>query len=86
MKGRIWLYNMNFDKSAHIDLIGYPMNVLVKMTSLTEPNKISIGNNVYKFLHPSLKLEFQKMHTKEIDEWKYIDLHNLLTYKVYTTK
>ncbi|HEU5461515.1 MAG TPA: adenylate/guanylate cyclase domain-containing protein [Nitrososphaeraceae archaeon] len=74
-----------FDKSSPIDLIGYPMNVAAKMTSLTEPNKISIGNNVYKFLHPSLKLEFQKMHTKEIDEWKYIDLENNLPYKVYTT-
>jgi class 3 adenylate cyclase len=38
-----------FDKSAPIDLIGYPMNVAAKMTSLTGPNKISTGNNVYKF-------------------------------------
>ena len=72
-EGENLVIQYEFDKSAHIDLIGYPMNVAVKMTSLTEPNKISIGNNVYKFLHPSLKLEFQKMHTKEIDEWKYID-------------
>jgi len=28
-----------FDKSAPIDLIGYPMNVAAKMNSLTEPNK-----------------------------------------------
>ena len=75
-----------FDKSAPIDLIGYPMNVAAKITSLTEPNKISIGNNVYKLLHPSLKSEFQKMHTKETNEWKYIDLENNLPYKVYTTK
>jgi adenylate cyclase len=31
-----------FDKSAPIDLIGYPMNVAAKMNSLTLPNKISI--------------------------------------------
>jgi class 3 adenylate cyclase len=75
-----------FDKSAPIDLIGYPMNVAAKITSLTGPNKISVGNNVYKLLHPTLQLKFQEMLTKEIDEWKYIDLENNLPYKVYATK
>jgi adenylate cyclase len=77
-----------FDKSAPIDLIGYPINVAAKITSLTGPNKISVGNNVYKLLHRSLKLEFQEMQIqKETNEWKYIDLkNNLLSYKVYTTK
>jgi adenylate cyclase len=74
-----------FDKSAPIDLIGYPMNIAAKITSLTGPNEISIGNNVYKILHSSLKSEFEKMHIKEIDEWKYNDLENNLPYKVYTT-
>ena len=31
-----------YDKSAPIDLIGYPMNVAAKMTSLTGPNKITV--------------------------------------------
>jgi class 3 adenylate cyclase len=75
-----------FDKSAPIDLIGYSMNVAAKITSLTGPNKISVGNNVYKLLHPTLQLKFQEMLTKEIDEWKYIDLENNLPYKVYATK
>ena len=74
-----------YDKSAPIDLIGYPMNVAAKMTSLTGPNKISAGNNVYKLLHPTLQSEFHKMKIKET-EWKYIDLENNLPYKVYTTK
>ena len=74
-----------YDKSAPIDLIGYPMNVAAKMTSLTGPNKISVGYNVYKLLHPTLQSEFHKMKIKET-EWKYIDLENNLPYKVYTTK
>jgi adenylate cyclase len=76
-----------FDKSAPIDLIGYPMNVAAKMTSLTGPNEISVGNNVYKLLHPTLQSEFQEMQIKKgTNEWKYIDLeNNLLPYKVYTT-
>ena len=74
-----------FDKSAPIDLIGYPMNVAAKITSLTGPNKISVGNNVYKLIHPSLQSKFHKMQMKET-EWKYVDLENNLPYKVYTTK
>jgi adenylate cyclase len=75
-----------YDKSAPIDLIGYPMNVAAKMTSLTGPNKITVGNNVYKLLHPTLQPEFQEMQMKEGTEWKYIDLETNLPYKVYTTK
>ena len=74
-----------FDKSAPMDLIGYPMNVAAKITSLTGPNKISVGNNVYRLLHPTIQSEFYEMKTKET-EWKYIDLENNLPYKVYTTK
>jgi class 3 adenylate cyclase len=75
-----------YDKSAPIDLIGYPMNVAAKMTSLTGPNKITVGNNVYKLLHPTVQPEFRKMQMKEGTEWKYIDLETNLPYKVYTTK
>ena len=75
-----------YDKSAPIDLIGYPMNVAAKMTSITGPNKITVGNNVYKLLHPSLQPEFQEMQMKEGTEWKYIDLETNLPYKVYTMK
>jgi class 3 adenylate cyclase len=74
-----------FDKSAPMDLIGYPMNVAAKITSLTGPNKISVGNNVYRLLHPTIQSEFYEMKTKET-EWKYIDLENNLLYKIYTTK
>jgi class 3 adenylate cyclase len=75
-----------YDKSAPIDLIGYPMNVAAKMTSLTGPNKITVGNNVFKLLHPTVQPEFEEMEMKQGIEWKYIDLENNLPYKVYTTK
>ena len=74
-----------YDKSSPIDLIGYPMNVAAKMTSLTGPNKITVGNNVYKLLHPTQLSEFQEMQIKET-EWNYIDLETNLRYKVYTMK
>jgi hypothetical protein len=51
------------------------MNVAAKMTSLTGPNEISVGNNVYKLLHPALQSESQEMQIKKgTNEWKYIDL------------
>ena len=75
-----------YDKSAPIDLIGYPMNVAAEMEeSLTGPNKISVGNNVYKLLHPTILSELQEIQIKET-EWKYIDLETNSLYKVYTTK
>ena len=41
------------------------MNVAAEMNSLTGPNEISVGNNVYQFLHPTLQSEFQEIQIKE---------------------
>jgi adenylate cyclase len=74
-----------FDKSAPIDLIGYPMNVAAKMNSLTGPNKISVGNNIFTFLHPSIQTEFHTIPLNE-ENWKYVDHKNNSLYRVYTTQ
>ncbi len=73
-----------FDKSAPIDLIGYPMNIAAKITSLTGPNKVSVGYNIFKLLHPSIQSEFHKMPLQGND-WKYVDQESNSLYKVYTT-
>ncbi len=73
-----------FDKSAPIDLIGYPMNVAAKITSLTGPNKTSVGNNVFKLLHPSIQTELHRIPLEE-NQWRYIDHEDNSLYKVYTT-
>lgn len=73
-----------FDKSAPIDLIGYPMNVAAKITSLTGSNKVSFGNNVFKLLHPSIQTKFHRVSLEQ-KEWKYIDQEDGSLYKVYTT-
>ena len=85
-EGENLVIQYGYDKSAPIDLIGYPMNVAAEIEeSLTGPNKISVGNNVYKLLHPTIISEFQEIQIKET-EWKYIDLETNSRYKVYTTK
>ena len=72
-----------YDKSAPIDLIGYPMNIAAKITSLTGPNKISVGNNVYRLLHPSIQTKFHNMTLQE-NERKYVDYEANSIYKVFT--
>ena len=73
-----------FDKSAPIDLIGYPMNIAAKITSLTGPNKVSVGYNIFKLLHPSIQSKFHKIPLQGND-WKYVDQDSNSLYKVYTT-
>jgi adenylate cyclase len=73
-----------FDKSAPIDLIGYPMNIAAKITSLTGPNKVSVGYNIFKLLHPSIQPEFHNIPLQGND-WKYVDQESNSLYKVYTT-
>jgi class 3 adenylate cyclase len=71
------------DKSSQIDILGYCMNIAAKITSLTGPNKISIGEDVYKMLHPSIRAKFKEMKLNP-DEWKYTDRQTGKLYKVYT--
>ena len=73
------------DNSSQIDLIGYIMNVASKMTSITLPNKISLGGAFHMLLHPKTQSEFEKV-SLENREWKYIDKHNQKIYEVYSTK
>ena len=73
------------DKSSQIDLIGYVMNVTAKITSITLPNRISVGGTFYTLLHPKTQSDFEKISLENMN-WKYIDKHNEKPYKVYTTK
>jgi adenylate cyclase len=74
-----------YDRSSQIDLLGYTMNVAGKITSLTGPNQISVGENIYKLLHPNTQTEFQESSSLE-DKWKYLDRDTDKIYKVYTLK
>lgn len=71
------------DKSSPIDILGYCMNIAAKITSLTRPNGISIGEDVHKMLHPSIRTKFKEVKFG-VEEWKYTDRHTGQLYKVYT--
>jgi adenylate cyclase len=74
-----------YDKSSQIDILGYSMNVASKITSLTSPNKVSVGENIYRLLHPKTQSEFQVLSNPD-NRWKYIDSHTGKIYKVYTLR
>jgi class 3 adenylate cyclase len=73
------------DRSSLIDILGYCMNIASKITSLTKPNKISVGEDVYEMLHPSIKSKFKEMPLGK-EEWRYTDRETGRLYRVYTLK
>lgn len=84
-EGENIVFQYGYDKSSQIDILGYPMNVTAKITSITSPNVISVGENVYKLLHPQIQTNFKQINF-ENNEWKYIDIRTGNPYKVYTLK
>jgi adenylate cyclase len=71
------------DKSSFIDILGYCMSITSKITSLTNPDKITIGEDVYDILHPEIKSKFIEIK-HSIEDWKYADRRTGTLYKLYT--
>ena len=84
-EGENIVFQYGYDKSSQVDILGYTMNVTSKITSITSPNKISVGENVYKLLHPQIQTNFRQVEFDN-NEWKYIDIKSGNPYKVYTLK
>ena len=72
-----------YDQDSPIDILGYTMNVASKITSLTDANRVSIGDNVYKSLDHKIRSEFYELLMSD-NEWKYINYGTVTPYKVYT--
>ena len=82
-EGEIVVVQSTYDKSSQIDILGYVINIAEKITSLTDPNKVSVGENVYKLLDPGIQTEFHEL-VYGIGEWDYINLETGKLYKIYT--
>jgi len=81
--GEIAVVQYAYDRSSQIDILGYTMNVAAKITSLTNINKVSVGEKVYELLHPEIRAEFHKLAYRA-GEWKYMNRDSGKPYKVYT--
>ena len=74
-----------YEQLSPIDMLGYSMNIAAKITSLTGPNKVSIGDNAYKSLDRKVQGEFHELSMSD-NRWKYINYGTDKPYKVYTLK
>jgi adenylate cyclase len=72
------------DKSSLIDILGYCISIAAKITSLTNPDKITIGKDVYDILHPEIKSKFKEVES-DIVSWKYTDRRTGELYKLYNS-
>jgi adenylate cyclase len=61
------------------------MSISAKITSLTVPNTVTIGDNIYTALHPQLKTEFKEIKFS-IEHWKYRNRQTGQVYKLYASK
>jgi adenylate cyclase len=72
-------------KEPHHDILGYTVNVAVKMTSLAKPNGIAIGKSVYDILDEKLKSTFEMLKVNSTS-WSYRDEKTGNIYQVYVGK
>lgn len=71
-------------KSSLIDILSYCMSIAAKITSITEPDRITIGEDVYTLLHPTLKTRFKRISLKDrIQDWKYTNRQTGQLYNLY---
>jgi class 3 adenylate cyclase len=84
-EGKNVIVQYGHDKSSLIDILGYTMSITAKITSLTNPDRITIGEDVYDVLHPEIKSKFTEIKCN-IDNWKYTDRETGRLYKVYTSR
>lgn len=69
------IHNCNHDKlvkEPHYDILGHTINMAVKMTSLSSPNRIVIGQSVYKKLPDMQRSRFKILKVRS-RSWTYVD-------------
>ncbi len=76
------IVQFGYDQRSPIDILGYGMNVAAKIMSITGANKVSIGENVYNSLDPSLQDEFHELIIS--NQWKYVNYGTDKPYKIYS--
>jgi adenylate cyclase len=82
-QGESVIIQYGHDKTSHIDVLGYCMNKSAKLTSLTYPNAVTIGEDVYRVLSPQMRMGFKEV-TFGTEKWKYINTQTGQIYKLYT--
>ena len=82
-EGENVIVQYGYDKSAPIDILGYCINIAAKITSITDPNGITIGEDVYNVIHPTPKSRFRELKNR-IEDWKYTNRQTGQLYRLYS--
>ncbi|CAN5858168.1 hypothetical protein BH23THE1_BH23THE1_08810 [soil metagenome] len=82
-EGEDLIIQYGHDTTSLIDILGYTMNRTAKITSLSLPNGITIGQNVFVNLPLDMKQNYKEVRF-DTEKWKYIDLRTGELYKLYS--
>jgi len=79
----VLLYGKN-TAHAHIDLIGFSISITAKITSLSFPGEVIVGENVFHNLDISLKKYFIALCSERNSKWDTVmKYNNNLNYRIY---
>lgn len=67
---------------SHVDILGPAVSIAAKITALSKPNQILVGQDIYEKLHPNLKSHFEIVDWPE-NHWSYQDKKTGKLYQVY---
>ncbi|MDN5846321.1 MAG: DUF892 family protein [Candidatus Nitrosocosmicus sp.] len=81
-EGENAIIQYGYEKDSPIDILGYCMNIVSKITSLTAANSISLGENVFILLDDKMQSNFQ-ISSVPVNNWKYVNLNTNKPYKMY---
>jgi adenylate cyclase len=70
-------------KKEYYDIIGYTVNVAVKMTGLAKPNRFVIGQFVYDVINEKQKSTFEILNLSK-DVWSYVSSRTGAIYTIYS--
>jgi adenylate cyclase len=71
-------------KKEYYDIIGYTVNVAVKMTGLAKPNRFVIGQFVYDVIDEKQKSTFEILNLSN-DVWSYVTNRTGAIYSIYSS-
>jgi adenylate cyclase len=71
-------------KTSHMDIIGYPMNMAAKNTTLAKPNHILIGAITYSYLGPEREGYLKKLAVENGGRIDYLNTYDIFRSPLYS--
>ncbi len=79
----VLLYGKNI-AHAHIDLIGFSISITAKITSLSFPGEVIVGENIYHNLDIGQQKYFLALYAERNSKWgSVMKYNNNLNYRLY---